>query len=298
MKRLVSLLFVILLPATAWAQAPVPFVQGAPETIYSDAQRQKDEQLSRRFVQSVLRPSYNLDGQFSRWQHPLCVHVVGMTPLAAHVVEQRIREVAAKISAPLDHNDPCIPNVTVFVTPQPQATLEAIVAQNHWLVAAAKSKELKVLYPVQAWYEGLFRDYNGHMHLDVPWEIVCPDCLTPPRIPANTTRLRTGIQPEMGTATVLVDAGAITGLTLGSLGDYLSLMALAQTPATGRCQPAPSITNLFLKDCEADFHTTSLSEVDMAMLTALYQTPVEPEKLQQQRLIRNTRRNLEGENGK
>jgi hypothetical protein len=34
------------------------------------------------------------------------------------------------------------------------------------------------------------------------------------------------------------------------------------------------------------------------MLTALYQTPVEPEKLQQQRLIRNTRRNLEGENGK
>jgi len=97
---------------------------------------------------------------------------------------------------------------------------------------------------------------------------------------------------------VLVDAGAITGLTLGSLGDYLSLMALAQTPATGRCQPAPSITNLFLKDCEADFHTTSLSEVDMAMLTALYQTPVEPEKLQQQRLIRNTRRNLEGENGK
>ena len=42
----------------------------------------------------------------------------------------------------------------------------------------------------------------------------------------------------------------------------------------------------------------ALSDVDLAMLTALYQTPDEPEKLQATRLIGNMRRNLEGESRK
>jgi hypothetical protein len=131
--------------------------------------------------------------------------------------------------------------------------------------------------------------------MDVPWESICPDCSTPPPIPANDTWLHTGIQAQMGTAVILADTAAISGLTLGNFADYLALTALAQTPATGRCQPAPSIANLFLKDCEADFHTTALSDADLAMLKALYQTPDEPEKLQGLRLIGNMRRNLEGE---
>jgi hypothetical protein len=102
----------------------------------------------------------------------------------------------------------------------------------------------------------------------------------------------------MGTAVILADTAAISGLTLGNFADYLALTALAQTPATGRCQPAPSIANLFLTDCGADFHVTGLSDVDLAMLTSLYQTPDEPEKLQMVRLIGNMRRDLEGESRK
>ena len=101
-----------------------------------------------------------------------------------------------------------------------------------------------------------------------------------------------------GVATILVDAEAIKGKTLGSLGDYLALMALAQTPAKGRCQPAPSIANLFLTNCEPIFHTTALSEVDLAMLKALYKAPDEPETLQSIRVIGNMRRILEGGAGK
>ena len=75
-------------------------------------------------------------------------------------------------------------------------------------------------------------------------------------------------------------------------------MTLSQTPATGRCQPAPSIANLFLKDCDAEFHSGSLSEMDLALLTALYQTPDEPEKLQMQRIVSGMQHKLEGEGGK
>jgi hypothetical protein len=291
MARALALMLLLLGAGAARAQTPALPV-GEPETVYSDAQRQKDDQTSRRFVQSLLRPSYTLDGQFSRWKIPICPRVMGMAPAAAYMVEKRIRDVAQEIGAPLDRRDPCAPNIVIFVTGRQQILLDAMVAKDHWLFDAG---DTTVRYPVQAWYMNVLRDYDGGLHMDVPWESICPDCSTPPPIPANDTWLHTGIQAQMGTEVILADIAAISGLTLGELGDYLALMVLAQTPATGRCQPAPSIANLFLKDCEADFHTTALSDADMAMLTALYQTPDEPEKLQGMRLIANMRRNLEGE---
>ena len=282
-------------PGLAQAQAPVPppFVQGQPETVYSDAQREKDEALSRHFVQSLLRASHSLEGQFTRWKAPICPHVVGLTKANAYVVERRIREVAELAGVPLNRSDPCIPNIEIFVSPQPQVTLDAVKEKDFMLVAATPYAATMTLhYPVQAFYYGYYRDYIGKLWLDMDWEFYLDE---PPHVAAKDTRLSTGIKAQMGMATIIVDANTITGLTLGSLGDYLALMALAQTPATGRCQPAPSIANLFLTDCEADLHTTSLSHADLAMLTALYHTPEEPEKLQWQRIGSNMRRVLEAD---
>src|SRR3569833_488612 len=94
----------------------LPVAAQTPETVTSEAQRAKDEQLSRRFVQSVLQPSLSLDGQFAKWtKKPLCVHVSGLAPVPAHAVEQRIREVAQKVGAPVDHKDPCTANAIIFV---------------------------------------------------------------------------------------------------------------------------------------------------------------------------------------
>jgi hypothetical protein len=284
------------LPGLALAQAPAPFVQGQPETIYSDAQRERDEALSRHFVQSLLRPSHNLEGQFTRWKVPVCPHVVGLTKSNTYVVEKRIREVAEQAGVPLDRKDPCRPNIEIFISPEPQVTLDAVRKADFMLVASTPYAATMTLhYPVQAFYYGFYRDYNGKVFLDMDWEFYLDD---PPHVAAKGTRLSTGIKAQMGMATIIVDANAITGLTLGSLGDYLALMALAQTPATGHCQPAPSIANLFLTDCDAELHTTSLSHADVAMLTALYKTPEEPEKLQWQRIGGTMRRILEAEGEK
>jgi hypothetical protein len=271
------------LPAAAQTASLPPLVEGKPETVYSDAQREKDEALSRRFVQSILRPSHSLEGQFTRWKKPICPHVIGMTPSAAFVVERRIRDVANQVGAPVNRKDPCLPNIEIFFTPEPQATLDDIRHKDFLLVAATPFAGLSLTqrYPVQSYYYGFYRDYKGAVWLDMDWEFYLDD---PPHVASNMTRLRTGIKAEMGMATIVIDAGAVAGQTLASLGDYLALMALAQTPATGRCQPAPSISNLFLKDCDGDLHTTVLSEADRAMLTALYATPEEPEKLQWQRV--------------
>ncbi len=289
-----AMLFLLAASTATQAQTPPP-ITGEAETVYSDADRARDEDLSRRQTQSLLRPSHSLEGQFTRWKRLVCPRVVGLTPAASRVIEKRIRDVAFKVGAPVNWLD-CQPNIVILVTPEPEETLHDVSKVDFTLVASARQQDrLTMRYPVQAYYFGLYKDFNGRTFWDMDWEFYLD---APPKVASNLTRLSTGIKAELGVATIIVDVKAINGLTLGSVGDYLALMALAQTPATGRCQPAPSIANLFVKECTADVHSDSLSDVDLAMLAGLYQANEEPEKLQQQRLWGGMTRYLEGQHSK
>jgi hypothetical protein len=305
------------------------------ETVYSDAQREKDQDLSRRFVQGLLAPSYSFEDQYAKWKRPVCPNVYGMSVTAKYMLERRIREVASQVGAPVDRQDPCTPNITIVVTPQPQASLDSIAATAPYLVMGGKKRQLTVTQPVQSWYTTLRRDYSGLAQLDMPWEdgstagagevqtpigddgalgMVDPGNLTTivggmqaiasgtlerdlPKVRAEGTRLSSGVSPEMAGVVVIVDSKAIMGMTLGSLGDYFALLSLSQAPVTGRCQEAPSIANLMAAGCNRDVKTASLSNVDVALLTGLYQTPERPDVIQKQRIIGAMRRSLEAQFG-
>jgi hypothetical protein len=255
-----------------------------------------------------------------------CPHVYGLTPIAAWMVERRIREVAAMVGAPLQRNDPCGPNIGIIFTAQPQASLESIAAVRSFLVQGGNQK-LTVKYPVQAWYTSLKTDFNGVKTLDVPFDVSNPasDCIgsiSPSNtgnsmgdimggtasggfgncemhwVAANDSRLHTGLTAEMATTTVLVDTNVVTGMTLAELGDYLAFMTLAQASQYGACEKLPTIANLMLKDCGDEDTPHSLSHVDIALLTALYQVPDSPEVLQKQRIVGAMRRSLEAQFGK
>ena len=142
MARALALMLLLLGAGTAWAQpAPAP---GEPETVYSDARRLRDEQLSRRFVQSLLRPSASLEGQFSRWKDPICLNTYGLRPTAAYVIEQRIRKVADLVGAPVERTSPCTPNIGIIVTPDPQASLDSIAATRAFLLQGGNQKPVSI----------------------------------------------------------------------------------------------------------------------------------------------------------
>ena len=300
--------------------------------MYSDAQRAADQDLSRRFVEGMLAPGYSFSNQYAKWTRPVCPHVVGMSGTSKYLLERRIRDVAQQVGAPVDRNDPCTPNVTIFVTPEPQTMLNSIAAVAPYLVIGGKQRELTVTQPIQAWYTTFRRDFGGLAQLDLPWEdastaggaegvstLVADPALsldggsvgnTPggtgvvtsnnlerdiPRTRAQGTRLSTGITPEMAGVLVLVDSKAIMGMQLGTLGDYFALLALAPSPVTRHCQEAPSIANLIAQGCASDVKTSALSNVDVALLTGLYQTPIKPETMQRQRIIGAMRRTLEAQ---
>ena len=271
------------------------------ETIYSDAQREKDFTASSRMVETMLAPSHSIDNQYARWKHPVCPHVYGLTPVAAWVIEHRIREVARQVGAQVDHNDPCIANIGIIFSAQPQASLESIATKSPFLLAGG-SQKVVVKYPVQAWYATFKVDYDGYKTLDVPWEIADPareeSAAGGPQVAANDSRLHTGLTSEMGAATVLVDSKAVTGMSLGELADYLALMTLAQASQYGVCQPMTTVANLMLDTCPAQEVTRALSHADIALLTALYAVPDQPEILQKQRIVGAMRRSMEQQFGK
>jgi hypothetical protein len=291
-KFVLAMLLLAAGPVLAQSAKP-PIVGSEPETVYSDAQRAADETLSRRFIQSLLSSPLSLDGQFAKWTGEICPHVFGLSAPSAYLIERRIREVAEQVGAPQDRKDPCVTNISIIVTETPQEKLDSLMAIEPLLFYGMPRGSLKVTRPVTVFYTTFQRDFNGTEHLDVPWEdLGLPG---PPHIAANFSHIKTGIQPVMAGAIIIVDAKAVMGKTLGTLGDYFSLLVLAQAPHTGRCQPAPSIANLMAEGCDGELRTTGLSDVDMAMLAGLYATPLEPELLQRARVIGNMRKALEAD---
>jgi len=84
---------------------------------------------------------------------------------------------------------------------------------------------------------------------------------------------------------IVVDTNIVTGKKLGTLADYFALLALSQTRDTARCKTVPSIANLLFADCDALLRADAITETDLAMLTALYQTSdASLQKLQRQRI--------------
>src|SRR6188508_2766126 len=123
MKKLV---LAFLLAATpALGQTPPP-VSGEMETVYSDAMKERDQTLARRFVQSLLKSPITMEDQYAKWTVPVCPHVYGLAPGPTYVVERRIRDVAAQVGAPVDRDEFCRHNVSIIVTEDPQATLDSI----------------------------------------------------------------------------------------------------------------------------------------------------------------------------
>ena len=163
----------------AWAQAAAPV-----ETITSEAQRDRDDATARISgpVGALLAQSQTMEGQYARWKAPVCPHVYGLTPVAAWLIEHRIKEIAEQVGAPVDRNDPCKPNIGIIVTPDPQKSFDSIAARAPQLMLTG-AMHTKVEYPVETWYAGLLRDYNGKLDFDQDWEDSGLD--GPPYVPAQ-----------------------------------------------------------------------------------------------------------------
>jgi hypothetical protein len=80
----------------------------------------------------------------------------------------------------------------------------------------------------------------------------------------DLTHLGDGLRSEFFHVVVVADLNKLAGYAIGSLADYIAMLALSQTDAFDACQELPSITNLMSVGCDTSRKTNAISDNDQA----------------------------------
>src|SRR5262245_15397454 len=70
----------------------------------------KSRQVIANFVSSFVTPT-RVTGKIARWETAICPATAGLGPAGNRFITQRVREVAARIGAPVSDKASCTPNI-------------------------------------------------------------------------------------------------------------------------------------------------------------------------------------------
>ncbi|HET7084739.1 MAG TPA: hypothetical protein VFI23_08220 [Rhizomicrobium sp.] len=237
-------------------------------------------------------------GKLARWRQGVCPLVAGLRPEAVKLITQRVKEVAAQVGAPVNDRESCKPNIEIVFTTTPQVLMDNVTilypfALGYHDNSAQAAQMAKVVWPVQAWYSTATDDLRGNVQVDGAKPPAGGTVLNMPAPPpiqngidgmAGTTlamnmpdahivnvtggRLNDGVSSDFYHIAIVAEPAKLLDYQIGTLADYIALMALSQTPPPEACEELPTILNLFAKGCDAPPKT--LTGVDLAYLRALY----------------------------
>jgi hypothetical protein len=241
------------------------------------------------FVQSLATPTRVTD-KVARWEEPICPTTVGFKKQFAEFINQRVRDTAAKVGAPVATKADCAPNIAIVFTTAPDVLLANIrKRRSEYLGYYDNSAQLdglvKITHPIQSWYATETKDLRGNTQVDsgktagtgLDITYACP----PPQIGVCTmhisnghagtvtgSRLGDGMRSAFYNVIIVADPTKLVDYEIGTLSDYIAMLALAQVNAPDTCQPLASIMNLLAKDCSGK--SSALTDNDLGYLRALY----------------------------
>jgi hypothetical protein len=247
----------------------------------------KSRQVMRDFIHGLATPT-RMTGKIARWEDAICPVTVGLRPDFVKFINRRLMEIAAQTGAPVNGKTGCGPNIAIVFTTTPQA-LVANVRKKHPMLlgyydnSAQLEKLATVVRPIQAWYMTATRDVQGGLQIDGAkpagvindMEFPCDICgggkiiLHPDGVATTTgSRLGDGLRSDLYNVIIVADPTKLLNYEIGSLADYIAMLALTQLDSLDTCQQLPSIVNMMAKDC--DKKTDALTENDRAYLRGLY----------------------------
>lgn len=284
--------------ATAFA-APVADEPAAPSVESVTVTGAKSRQVIEKYVQDFVSPA-RVTGKLTRWMDDVCPITTGLKPQFTGFISQRIRDVAVEVGAPVSVSASCKPNVEVVFTTAPQKLADNIRKHDAAFLGYADTRAqldalAKVTRPIQAWYTTATRDLRGNTQVDssrvamngAPVEIPCLECpsgtLTlygTSAVTVTGSRMSDGMRSALYHVIIVAEPAKLLDYEIGTLADYIVMLALSQLSSTDVCEPLPSIANLLVKDCANAGR--ELTAADLAYLRGLYhmspdRTPVTQE---------------------
>jgi hypothetical protein len=155
----------------------------------------------------------------------------------------------------------------------------------------------KVSHSIQAWYTTISQDIDGGTQIDsgtcgfggttlntmtaegaaTPGMMGASMSMSKLNLPCafvvNVTGSRAvdGLNSGFFNIVIVADPSKLPDYEIGTLGDYIAMMALSQPASLDSCQDLPSISNLLAKGCAAV--PSWITDGDLAFLKGLYSTP-------------------------
>jgi hypothetical protein len=284
-----SLMLLTLSALDALAQTPIPQPAQPPvENVTVTGLKDAPQAVVNHFVRTFAAPSY-LTGKMARWENGICPVTEGLAPKYAAFISRRIRALAAQVNAPVEKSPSCRANIEIVFTTTPQDLLDTVRRKHRMYLGyhsgpAQADKMAVVTRPIQAWYMTATKDLDGKVEVDSstalptdPVAIIYQDLKTGGTgiNTANGTRKVTGGRLKDGVRTIFrnviiaADPTRLTDYEVGTLADYIGMLALTQLNSLDVCQQQlPSIINLLAKDCGGA--PNQLSESDLGYLKGLY----------------------------
>lgn len=233
----------------------------------------------------------------ARWATPICPQTFGLGPKYAKYITDRVRGVAAGVGAPVNRDAACRANIQIVFTTAPQKLLDNIRDnQPAYLGYHDNSKQAAQLATVsraiQSWYTTATGDLNGAAQVDSAHSggitVTLPS--PPPTGPGGMEgtaqgmftlnlpsasaravtggRLGDGLASSFANIIIIAEPAKLLDFQIGTLADYIVMLALSQPGPLDTCEALPSITNLLVEDCANQVAT--ITDGDLAYLRGLY----------------------------
>lgn len=234
------------------------------------------ESVARSFVEEVSAPARTRG--LARWDGVVCIGVVNFQTEAAHLIIDRMSDVARDLG--VDLGEPgCDPNLVVAGTTDGRGMADAMVRRHRqhffrfgYTRSNAGSGALERFRtsdaPVRWWHVSLpIVVTTGEVAVRLPGR-------GPWSPPAECSSRRHGldfrrcdlISDRLMRLVIIVDVDALPSLTYAQLADYLTMIGLAQIDDQGEWDRFDTVLNVI----EDPAGVTGLTTWDLAYLDALY----------------------------
>jgi hypothetical protein len=280
MRGLALAVLLVVLPISAQAQDRS---ETQPESRVDDVivEGRALRNFSQDFVGEVSAPAGRRG--LARWNTPICVGVVNLREDVAQYLADRVSTVGGDLG--LEVSSPgCRPNILIVADDDAQSFARDVVGERRqafYTGASGTNGSKNALQqfmtrdaPIRWWHVSAPIDSeSGLLATRRPGDVEGAAAGTgsviayAPKIDVfSASRLRTQIRDDLTRVIIVMDMDEIAGFDVGQLGDYLSMIALAQIDPDAEVGQFETILNLFDDPSEE----RGLTSWDLAYLEGLY----------------------------
>jgi hypothetical protein len=199
---------------------------------------------------------------------------VGLDPGYNAFVTARLRALAAYVGAPVQSDVKCKDNVRILFTTDPQKMMDGVVkwASVYFRPGGEYARMRRLIafrgdHAIQGWYltsrrgASVLNSDVGLISLNlVPvWPQITPSAIED-----------YGDMSGISVVFLIVDTNKIAGEAIGTIADYVAVLALSVVQSPDHCDALPSILDLMSPSCGTRERPTAITAGDLAFLKALY----------------------------